>query len=357
MLDLKEAAQEAWARTVCVSARPVPASRSCCALGARSRGATPPRSLNFVLAGLQGWCDVRGHGPDAARRGRITNLRTTSRWSTAWVTPSVSSTARRCAIAATTRNIHDYERRRAALCPAAADPVPVPGIDEFSELLTAKPDFIEMYSRSAASADRWACTCCLASAAPEGRGRLRGLETYRTASVCGPFGCRIARRAGRPGRLSCRTPARLPEAGTDDGAVQGGVHVSGVYRTGSAQVRRWRAAARGPSAGAVHGGHPCSTWPCRSSARKPPRKRRTTRFADTVLDVIVRRPEAQARRRTRCGCRRWTASGPRSTFAAARPHARAGPRSHPARLRGRGTPRRSCRPCRQAPYEQRRDPL
>ncbi len=30
-------------------------------------------------------------------------------------------------------------------------------------------------------------------------------------------------------------------------------------------------------------------------------------LADTVLDVIVRRLEAQARRPTRCGCRRWTA--------------------------------------------------
>ncbi|WP_372347757.1 hypothetical protein [Streptomyces sp. KL116D] len=71
-----------------------------------------------------------------------------------------------------------------------------------------------------------------------------------------------------------------------------------------------------------------------------PKEEKDDALADTVLDVIVRR-----RRRRPGGAPGVAAAAgqlpPSLDLAAARPHARAGPRSHPARLRGRGTPRRS----------------
>ncbi|MEU3570234.1 type VII secretion protein EccCa [Kitasatospora sp. NPDC036755] len=74
-------------------------------------------------------------------------------------------------------NIHEYERARAA--GAALDPLPslVLIIDEFSELLTAKPDFIEMFIQIGRIGRSLGVHLLLASQRLE-EGKLRGLDTY-----------------------------------------------------------------------------------------------------------------------------------------------------------------------------------
>ena len=74
-------------------------------------------------------------------------------------------------------NIHEYERARAA--GAALDPLPslVLIIDEFSELLSAKPDFIEMFIQIGRIGRSLGVHLLLASQRLE-EGKLRGLDTY-----------------------------------------------------------------------------------------------------------------------------------------------------------------------------------
>ena len=74
-------------------------------------------------------------------------------------------------------SVRDYERARAAGAPLA----PLPSLfiicDEFSELLTAKPDFIEMFVQIGRVGRSLGVHLLLASQRLE-EGRLRGLDTY-----------------------------------------------------------------------------------------------------------------------------------------------------------------------------------
>ena len=91
----------------------------------------------------------------------------------------MSSTAVRrcCATAGNYANIHDYEKARAAGAPLEPLPSLVLVIDEFSELLTAKPDFIDMFIQIGRIGRSLGVHLLLASQRLE-EGRLRGLETY-----------------------------------------------------------------------------------------------------------------------------------------------------------------------------------
>ena len=99
-------------------------------------------------------------------------------------------------------NIHDYEKARAA--GAALEPLPslVLVIDEFSELLTAKPDFIDMFIQIGRIGRSLGVHLLLASQRLE-EGRLRGLETLPVVprSVCGP-----SPRPSPARRWACPTP-------------------------------------------------------------------------------------------------------------------------------------------------------
>ncbi len=79
-------------------------------------------------------------------------------------------------------------------------------IDEFSELLTAKPDFIEMFVQIGRIGRSLGVHLLLAPQRLE-EGRLRGLETYlcvpdRPADV---LRRRVAWRWASPTRTNCRT--------------------------------------------------------------------------------------------------------------------------------------------------------
>jgi S-DNA-T family DNA segregation ATPase FtsK/SpoIIIE len=75
------------------------------------------------------------------------------------------------------KNIHDYEKARAG----GADLAPLPSlvliVDEFTELLTARPEFIEMFLQIGRIGRSLGVHLLLASQRLE-EGRLRGLDTY-----------------------------------------------------------------------------------------------------------------------------------------------------------------------------------
>ena len=249
-------------------------------------------------------------------------------------------------------NIHDYEKARAAGAPLEPLPSLVMVIDEFSELLTAKPDFIDMFIQIGRIGRSLGVHLLLASQRLE-EGKLRGLDTYLSYRIgLRTFSAAESRTAiGVPGRLP---PAVVPGSGYPqvrhgrDGPVQGGVRLGYVPHRRSAV----------PSAGQLpdaSGGRCCSPRPrCRWRTRpRPPRRAgadagEDDALADTVLDVIVRRLEGQG------------AAGPPGVAAAAgRAAARwtsccpalaptPGPRSHRTGVHGAGRARRAARPGRQA---------
>lgn len=169
-------------------------------------------------------------------------------------------------------------------------------IDEFSELLTAKPDFIEMFVQIGRIGRSLGVHLLLASQRLE-EGRLRGLETYLSYRV----GLRTFSAAESRAALGVPDAYELPNVpgsgflkyGTDEMVRFKAAYVSGTYRSGSPQA----------SFGA--GQLPVDRQPVLFTAAEVPVRytavpqQRTESpdiddaLADTVLDVIVRRLEAQ----------------------------------------------------------------
>lgn len=75
------------------------------------------------------------------------------------------------------KNVHDYERARARGEDLVALPSLVVVVDEFSELLTARPEFIDMFLQIGRIGRSLGVHLLLASQRLE-EGRLRGLDTY-----------------------------------------------------------------------------------------------------------------------------------------------------------------------------------
>lgn len=207
-------------------------------------------------------------------------------------------------------NIHDYEKARAA--GAALEPLAslVLVIDEFSELLTAKPDFIDMFIQIGRIGRSLGVHLLLASQRLE-EGKLRGLDTYLSYRI----GLRTFSAAESRTALGVPDAYHLPSVpgsgylkfGTDEMTRFKAAYVSGTYRTGGPDL----------SVGAL----PIERRPALFSALPVPvvyaapdpthlvaarRSAEDDALADTVLDVIVRRLEGQGCPPTRCGCRRWT---------------------------------------------------
>lgn len=169
-------------------------------------------------------------------------------------------------------------------------------IDEFSELLTAKPDFIEMFVQIGRIGRSLGVHLLLASQRLE-EGRLRGLETYLSYRV----GLRTFSAAESRAALGVPDAYELPNVpgsgflkyGTDEMVRFKAAYVSGTYRSGSSST----------AFGA--GQLPVDRRPVLFTAAEVPvqytavPQQRTESpdvddaLADTVLDVIVRRLEAQ----------------------------------------------------------------
>ena len=204
-------------------------------------------------------------------------------------------------------SIRDYEKARAA----GEDLAPLPSlfivVDEFSEMLSAKPEFIDLFVAIGRLGRSLGLHLLLASQRLE-EGRLRGLESHlsyrvglRTFSAAGvPRGARRTRRL----RAAGRSRPRLPQARPDhDAAVQGGVRLRAAVGPGAGTPRRGRQAPGDP---AVHDLGGAEARRARSTTRAGRRSRSTPATSSRCSTSRSATWSATARRPTRSGCRRWT---------------------------------------------------
>ncbi|WP_199878998.1 type VII secretion protein EccCa [Streptomyces sp. CB02460] len=193
--------------------------------------------------------------------------------------------------------VHDYERARAA--GAALEPLAtlVVVIDEFSELLTAKPDFIDTFIRIGRIGRSLGVHLLLASQRLE-EGRLRGLETYLSYRI----GLRTFSAEESRAALGVPDAYDLPpvpgsgflKTGTRELTRFKAAYVSGPYRPGG--PGRAPGVGSGGLAAALFSALPVAVprtvaASCAPAAASPARGDETV--AESVLDVVVRRLEGQ----------------------------------------------------------------
>ncbi|MFD7245621.1 type VII secretion protein EccCa [Streptomyces massasporeus] len=303
MLDLKEAAQEGMGpHGLCVGATGSGKSELLRTLVLGLAVTHSSETLNFVLADFKGGATFAGMAQMPHVAAVITNLADdltlVDRMGDS-IRGELNRRQEMLRDAGNYANIHDYEKARAA--GAALQPIPslVLVIDEFSELLTAKPDFIEMFVQIGRIGRSLGVHLLLASQRLE-EGRLRGLETYLSYRV----GLRTFSAAESRAAIGVPDAYELPNVpgsgllkfGTDEMVRFKAAYVSGVYRSGTQRT-------------ALSGGPlPMNRRPVLFTAAEVPVQYMTVpqqrpsasdgpevddALADTVLDVIVRRLEAQ----------------------------------------------------------------
>ncbi|MEV6504057.1 type VII secretion protein EccCa [Streptomyces prunicolor] len=300
MLDLKEAAQEGMGpHGLCVGATGSGKSELLRTLVLGLAVTHSSETLNFVLADFKGGATFAGMAQMPHVAAVITNLADDLTLVDRMGDSIRGELNRRQELlrdSGNYANIHDYEKARAAGAPLQPIPSLVLVIDEFSELLTAKPDFIEMFVQIGRIGRSLGVHLLLASQRLE-EGRLRGLETYLSYRV----GLRTFSAAESRAALGVPDAYELPNVpgsgflkyGTDEMVRFKAAYVSGTYRSGTSQA----------SLGA--GQLPVDRRPVLFTAAEVPvqytavPQQRTESpdiddaLADTVLDVIVRRLEAQ----------------------------------------------------------------
>ncbi len=304
MLDLKEAAQEGMGpHGLCVGATGSGKSELLRTLVLGLAVTHSSETLNFVLADFKGGATFAGMSQMPHVAAVITNLADdltlVDRMGDS-IRGELNRRQEMLRDAGNYANIHDYEKARAA--GAALQPIPslVLVIDEFSELLTAKPDFIEMFVQIGRIGRSLGVHLLLASQRLE-EGRLRGLETYLSYRI----GLRTFSAAESRAAIGVPDAYHLPNVpgsgylkfGTDEMVRFKAAYVSGVYRSNAQRLT----AAGGPL--------PVDRQPVPFTAAPVPIRyvEPTTRtaepdagaraeddaLADTVLDVIVRRLEGR----------------------------------------------------------------
>jgi S-DNA-T family DNA segregation ATPase FtsK/SpoIIIE len=301
MLDLKEAAQEGMGpHGLCVGATGSGKSELLRTLVLGLAVTHSSETLNFVLADFKGGATFAGMAQMPHVAAVITNLADDLTLVDRMGDSIRGELNRRQELlrdAGNYANIHDYEKARAAGAPLQPIPSLVLVIDEFSELLTAKPDFIEMFVQIGRIGRSLGVHLLLASQRLE-EGRLRGLETYLSYRI----GLRTFSAAESRAALGVPDAYELPNVpgsgflkyGTDEMVRFKAAYVSGVYRSGGRRTD-------------LSGGRlPVDRRPVLFTATEVPvqytaiPQQRTESepevdeaLADTVLDVIVRRLEAQ----------------------------------------------------------------
>ncbi|MFF9201209.1 type VII secretion protein EccCa [Streptomyces sp. NPDC014986] len=305
MLDLKEAAQEGMGpHGLCVGATGSGKSELLRTLVLGLAVTHSSETLNFVLADFKGGATFAGMAQLPHVAAVITNLADdltlVDRMGDS-IRGELNRRQEMLRDAGNYANIHAYEKARAAGAPLQPIPSLVLVIDEFSELLTAKPDFIEMFVQIGRIGRSLGVHLLLASQRLE-EGRLRGLETYLSYRI----GLRTFSAAESRAALGVPDAYELPNVpgsgflkfGTDEMVRFKAAYVSGVYRSGVDRA-------------ASHGGPlPVDRRPVLfTAARVPVRYAAVPQqhdasggvtngepddaLADTVLDVVVRRLEAQ----------------------------------------------------------------
>ncbi|MEU6736893.1 type VII secretion protein EccCa [Streptomyces physcomitrii] len=303
MLDLKEAAQEGMGpHGLCVGATGSGKSELLRSLVLGLAVTHSSETLNLVLADFKGGATFAGMSQMPHVAAVITNLADdltlVDRMGDS-IRGELNRRQEMLRDAGNYANIHDYEKARAA--GAALLPIPslVIVIDEFSELLTAKPDFIDMFVQIGRIGRSLGVHLLLASQRLE-EGRLRGLETYLSYRI----GLRTFSAAESRAALGVPDAYELPNVpgsgflkfGTDEMVRFKAAYVSGVHRSGSARP----VSSGGPlpvhrrpvlfTAAEV----PVQYAPMPQQRQEAPAEpQQDDALADTVLDVIVRRLEAQ----------------------------------------------------------------
>ncbi|MFB6877410.1 type VII secretion protein EccCa [Streptomyces sp. NPDC056323] len=304
MLDLKEAAQEGMGpHGLCVGATGSGKSELLRTLVLGLAVTHTSETLNFVLADFKGGATFAGMAQMPHVAAVITNLADdltlVDRMGDS-ISGELNRRQEMLRDAGNYANIHDYEKARAAGAPLQPIPSLVLVIDEFSELLTAKPDFIEMFVQIGRIGRSLGVHLLLASQRLE-EGRLRGLETYLSYRI----GLRTFSAGESRAALGVPDAYHLPNVpgsgylkyGTDEMVRFKAAYVSGVYRSGAQPVvssgplpvdRRpvVFTAAPVPVQYVQPSPQPDALVP---DARTP----EDDALADTVLDVIVRRLEGR----------------------------------------------------------------
>ncbi|MBD3934766.1 type VII secretion protein EccCa [Streptomyces chumphonensis] len=304
MLDIKEAAQDGMGpHGLCVGATGSGKSELLRTLVLGLAVTHSSETLNFVLADFKGGATFAGMSNMPHVAAVITNLADdltlVDRMGDS-IRGELNRRQEMLRDAGNYANIHDYEKARAAGAPL--DPIAslVIVIDEFSELLTAKPDFIDMFIQIGRIGRSLGVHLLLASQRLE-EGRLRGLETYLSYRI----GLRTFSAAESRTAIGVPDAYHLPSVpgsgylkfGTDEMTRFKAAYVSGVYRaTGSRPVDP----GRGPAVDRRPVPFTAAPVPLRYAAPDPQAqpseavaRTEDDALADTVLDVIVRRLDGQ----------------------------------------------------------------
>ncbi|WP_328902701.1 type VII secretion protein EccCa [Streptomyces sp. NBC_00441] len=256
-------------------------------------------TLNFVLADFKGGATFAGMSGMPHVAAVITNLADDLALADRMGDALRGELQRRQELLRAAGNfagIHDYERARAA--GAALEPLAtlVLVIDEFSELLTAKPDFIDTFIRIGRIGRSLGVHLLLASQRLE-EGRLRGLETYLSYRI---------------GLRTFSAEESRAALGVPDAYDMPPVPGSGFLKTGTRELTRFKAAyvsgpyrpggpgrAVGEGAGGLAAALfsalpvPASVPASATATASVAEVRGEDAVAESVLDVVVRRLEGQ----------------------------------------------------------------
>ncbi|MGQ4512706.1 type VII secretion protein EccCa [Streptomyces sp. DW26H14] len=298
MLDLKEAAQEGMGpHGLCVGATGSGKSELLRTLVLGLAVTHSSETLNFVLADFKGGATFAGMSQMPHVAAVITNLADdltlVDRMGDA-IRGELQRRQELLRSAGNYANMHDYEKARAAGAPLEPLASLVLVIDEFSELLTAKPDFIDMFIQIGRIGRSLGVHLLLASQRLE-EGKLRGLDTYLSYRV----GLRTFSASESRTALGVPDAYHLPAVpgsgylkfGTDEMTRFKAAYVSGTYRTAGPEVPAGQLPVdRRPT---VFTAVPVPVVYAGPAAAPEPSGRDDDALADTVLDVIVRRLDGQ----------------------------------------------------------------
>ncbi|WP_406863472.1 type VII secretion protein EccCa [Streptomyces sp. HUAS MG47] len=309
MLDLKEAARDGMGpHGLCVGATGSGKSELLRTLVLGLAVTHPSETLNFVLADFKGGATFAGLARLPHVAAVITNLADdltlVDRMGDA-IRGELQRRQELLRAAGNYAGIHDYERARAA--GAALEPLAslVLVIDEFSELLSARPEFIDMFIQIGRIGRSLGVHLLLASQRLE-EGRLRGLDTYLSYRI----GLRTFSAAESRTALGVPDAYHLPSVpgsgylkhGTDELVRFKAAYVSGPY---GPAARREPAADGGAARTAALFTAGTVAVPERSGDVRHPAPVPEgdpdadadvdvdDAFADTVLDVVARGLEGQ----------------------------------------------------------------
>ncbi|MEW2086059.1 type VII secretion protein EccCa [Streptomyces sp. NPDC005283] len=300
MLDLKEAAQEGMGpHGLCIGATGSGKSELLRTLVLGLAVTHTSETLNFVLADFKGGATFTGMSQMPHVAAVITNLADdltlVDRMGDA-IRGELQRRQELLRSAGNYANIHDYEKARAAGAPLEPLASLVLVIDEFSELLTAKPDFIDMFIQIGRIGRSLGVHLLLASQRLE-EGKLRGLDTYLSYRI----GLRTFSAAESRTALGVPDAYHLPSVpgsgylkfGTEEMTRFKAAYVSGTYRTGGPDlsvghlpIDRRPAVFTATEVPVVYAAPDPAAMAAASAAEDEA-------LADTVLDVIVRKLEGQ----------------------------------------------------------------